>query len=92
MKINKRFQDYVDNSNRWNAVFKKPEVKFPLSQKDVNDLGNKLSGELSPENLCCDGEISAKQAGVKFRKLSNVVKDLKAYANKNGLVEPNIDY
>jgi len=40
----------------------KNSIKFPLSQEDVNVLGNKLSNELSPENLHCDGEISRNQA------------------------------
>jgi len=68
----------------------KNSIKFPLSQEDVNVLGNKLSNELSPENLHCDGEISRNQAQRKYNKLMNVVKDLNVYAKKNGLCEPNI--
>ena len=88
MKINKRFQVYIDNKNRWNSIFKKPEIVFPLSQEDVNELANGLSSELSPENLMCDGEISRAQGQRKFNKLTNVQKDLNAYAKKNGLVAP----
>lgn len=92
MKINKRFQDYIDKMNHWNGIFGKDEMTFPLSQSDVDALGGKLSNELSPENLYCDGEISRSQAQRKYNKLMNVVKDLNAYAKKNGLNEPRIYY
>ena len=91
-RINKRFQEYIDRQNRWNLLLSGRQIKFPLDQEDVNYLGNMLSGELSPENLHCDGEISRSQAQAKYRKLMNVVKDLKAYAEKNGLNEPRIYY
>lgn len=92
MKINKRFQDYINKMNFWRGVMNQDKIVFPLSQEDVDLLGDKLSGELSPENLCCDGEISRSQAQAKYNKLMNVVKDLNAYAKKNGLKEPNIYY
>lgn len=92
MKINKRFQDYIDKMNFWRSMTKGELITFPLSQEDVDMLGAKLSNELSPENLCCDGEISRSQALAKGRKLGNVVKDLQVYAQKNGLSGPVIEY
>jgi hypothetical protein len=93
MRINKRFQKYVDEKNFWPRISGKGElIEFPLSQEDVNKLGNYLSGDLSPENLACDGEISPSKARARGKALGNVVKDLQAYAQKNGLKGPKIYY
>ena len=76
---------YVDQMNRWNAIFKSPAVNFPLTQQDVEDLSNKLGGELSPENLHCDGEISPAQARKKYNYLMTVQAQLETYCANNSL-------
>ena len=76
---------YIDDMNRWNAIFSIAPVNMPLSQKDAEALSDKLAGELSPENLHCDGEISHSQAQRKYRYFNTVVKQLKTYCSKNGL-------
>ena len=55
-------EQFVDSTNRWNGIFGREPMTFPLSQTDANNLMNKIAGELSPENLHCDGEISPQQA------------------------------
>ena len=85
MKINKRFQEYIDKKNFWCKFTKQPTIEFPLTQANVHSLVCSLESDLSPENLCCDGEISAKQARARGNKLSNIAKDLENYANKNNL-------
>lgn len=92
MRINKRFQTYIDDKNKWAKLFKQDVITFPLTQEDVEKLADGLSGELSPENLHCDGEISVTQARAKYKRLMNVVKDLTAYADKNNLSLPEIYY
>ncbi len=92
MRINKRFQQYIDNKNVWASLTNQKEITFPLTNEDVKYLSRCLSSDLSPENLHCDGEISANQARVKANKLNGVVKDLTAYAKKKGLVAPSIYY
>ena len=93
MKINKRFQSYIDSRINWFRVYqKKNAMSFPLSAEDVKEVAEYLSGDLSPENLMCDGEISRAQGQAKYRKLMNVSKDLSAYAKKMGYPEPNIYY
>ena len=92
MVINKRFKSYIDEKNFWISVSSGYKISFPLSQGMVDNLGRYLSSDLSPENLHCDGEISAKQAGVKYRKLMGVVKDLNKYCEKKGLAKPDIYY
>ena len=76
---------YVDQMTRWNAIFKSPAVNFPLTQQDVEDLSNKLGGELSPENLHCDGEISPAQARKKYNYVMTVQGQLETYCAKNSL-------
>ena len=83
-------QEYVDQMNRWNAIFDRSAMTFPLSQSNANDLMNKIAGELSPENLHCDGEISARQAQAKYNNYMRVLKELRAYADKAGMTVPQM--
>ena len=81
---------YIDDMNRWNAIFGMAAITMPLSQKDADALSDKLSSELSPENLHCDGEISARQAQAKYNNYMRVLKDLRAYADKNAMTLPEM--
>ena len=92
MKVNKRFQEYVDGINFWRKYTKAPLMTFPLSQADVDTLASRIDNELSPENLCCDGELTRAQTQARYNKLMGVKKDLEAYAAKNGLYVPNYYY
>jgi hypothetical protein len=92
MKINKRFQTYINEKNFMFILRNEPVVTFPLSQKNVDYLAGRLSSDLSPENLACDGEISPSKARAKGKALGNVVKDLTNYCQKNGLRNPTIMY
>jgi len=86
----KNLKKYIDNTNGWNAIFGGPAVTFPLSQKDVDSIGQSLDSELSPENLHCDGEISYKEAIKKGNYFMNVLDELNRYCKSNGLVEPTV--
>ena len=79
---------YIDQKNTWRAIFNTAPVTFPLSQTHVNDLVNSLDSELSPENLHCDGEISAAEANRKYKYLARVVQELEAYCKSNKLTMP----
>jgi hypothetical protein len=59
----KALQAYVEQKNRWNAIFKGEqfEVKSAAGRKRV---AQSLDADLSPENLTCDGEVR----GVELRK------------------------
>ena len=83
----KALKDYIDGKNQWDTIFgKSPSYTFPLSQKMVDDLCESLDCDLSPENLHCDGEISAVQANKKYRFYNKVADDIADYTWKNGLV------
>ena len=81
---------YIDQKNKWRAIFNTAPVKFPLSQLHVNDLVNSLDSELSPENLSCDGEISRAAANRKYKRLSRVAQELEAYCASNTLTMPQV--
>ena len=86
----KNLTAYVEQQNGWNAIFGKAPVKMPLSQAAVTDLAKSIDAGLSPENLHCDGEISAAQARKKYNQYQAVLKDLRAYATKNNMRIPEM--
>ena len=71
----KNLKAYVDNKNQWNAI-------FGMAPMDINNdmhrvqIAQTLDGELSPENLHCDGEISQAEEMRKLRKLNKVCAEL----------------
>lgn len=68
---------FVDNQNRQNAIF--GGEAMDLSKLDdalAQKLFGMLEGELSPENLCCDGELSPTQVKVKATLFNGAVRDL----------------
>ena len=81
---------FIEDNNRWIALFGKADMTFPLTQQDVDDLARTLDGKLSPENLHCDGEISVAEANRKYRFLATVARELEAYCNSNKLTAPTI--
>jgi len=83
---------YVDDMNRWNAIFSIAPIAMPLSQADADSISDKLSSELSPENLHCDGEISQAQAQRKYRHFTAVEKALRSYCAKNALTFKELMY
>ena len=81
---------YIDDMNRWNAIFGIGAVNMPLSQADAEALSDKLASELSPENLHCDGEISPRQAQAKYNFYGRVIRELDRYCVNNNLTVPTV--
>lgn len=68
---------FVSEQNLWNNMFDRELID--LSKMDdvlAQKLFGMLEGELSPENLCCDGELSHARVRVKATRLNGAVKDL----------------
>ena len=85
----KNLQHYIDNRNQWNSFFpNSKQITFPLDQKTVDDLARSLDGDLSPENLHCDGEISRAEAQRKYNYYGRVIKELENYCLNNWLNTP----
>ena len=68
-------QKYIDQKNRWNSIFKGKQYEIQTA-KGRQEVANCLDSDLSPENLCCDGELSRSQVLTKHRELTSVVKEL----------------
>ena len=86
----KNLQAYIDQMNNWGSFFNSPQINFPLSQVQVNDIANKLDADLSPENLHCDGEISRTQAQNKYNYYGRVIRELDRYCVNQSLTMPQI--
>ena len=85
----KNLTHYIDNRNQWNSFFPSNKtITFPLTQKNVDGLARSLDGDLSPENLHCDGEISQAEAQRKYNYYGKVIRELEAYCLKNWLNTP----
>ena len=88
----KNLKAYVESKNQWNALFGIAPMTFPLSQSNANSLMDSIASELSPENLHCDGEITARQAQAKASQLYDTVNDLETYCLNNWLNTPECVY
>ena len=60
----KVLEDKIKFQQPWNK-----NAKFPKTEAEILDWLDGLTWELSPENLHCDGEITAAQAQTKYRKI-----------------------
>ena len=83
-------EQFVDSTNRWNSIFGSEPITFPLSQKSANNLMDRIAGELSPENLHCDGEISHAEAMRKYNFLTSVLDELNIYCDANSIQRPTV--
>ena len=88
----KNLEAYVEQKNKWNAIFGQSAMTFPLKQTDANDLMNSIASELSPENLHCDGEASITHVRAKAKQLNLVSKQLEQYCLDNWLDTPVLEY
>ena len=68
---------YVDQKNRWNAIFKGEQFEFQ-SAKGRQRIADALDADLSPENLTCDGELSRSQVQARYKTLRDAAMQLTA--------------
>lgn len=78
----KTLQAYVDQKNRWNAIFGGQPLNLK-SAADRQKIANSIDSDLSPENLTCDGELPRSQVQARYRELTQAAKELKA-------LDPNV--
>ena len=70
----KELNEFVSRENKWAQIFGNTvEIKTAKGRKDV---ASRIDCALSPENLHCDGEISAAEANRKFRFLTKAAEQL----------------
>ena len=68
-------EHYVEQKNRWRAIFGEPELSL-LGANDRKIIAEFIDGELSPENLTCDGELSRSQVQAKYNYLTRCAQEL----------------
>ena len=64
----KKLQRYLDRKNQWNAIFGGKPLVIGQDNQRIADM---IDGDLSPENLTCDGELPRSQ---ELRRLDPTVK------------------
>ena len=70
----KELNEFVARENRWAQIFGNTvEIRTAQGRQDV---AKRIDCALSPENLHCDGEISAAEANRKFRFLTRAAEQL----------------
>ena len=87
----KNLKSYIDDKNSWGHFFKVPAITLPLTQKSADLIARSLDGDLSPENLHCDGEISRAEAQRKYNYYGRVIKELENYCLNNWLNTPVVE-
>jgi hypothetical protein len=84
----RNLEKFIDSENTWKSFFNSPQITFPLSQTQVNDIARSLDSKLSPENLMMDGEAPVQQVIKTRRYLEAVAAELEQYSQRNGLDIP----
>lgn len=70
-------RQYIDRQNIWCRLRKEPEMSpGRLTPDQAENLFQSLDGDMSPENLCCDGEISIAEANKKAEFYKRVYAEL----------------
>ena len=84
--------NFIQDNNRWIAIFGNPQMTFPLTQQDADELARTLDSKLSPENLHCDGEAPMAYVRKKTKFLAQVQAELEQYCLNNWLTTPECIY
>lgn len=75
--MNKALKNQIDDMNFMGTLFGDTAIDADnLTDADAQRIFQKIDGGLSPENLHCDGEISAAQARAKYRAYMSAIKGL----------------
>ena len=75
---------YVAQRNAWGKIF----GQKPLSLLNANDrqrIANMIDGDLSPENLTCDGELRGEALREKYAYLNRAAQELQS-------MDPDVEF
>lgn len=81
-------KNFIDRRNQINTLFNKGDAPLQvdtLTQAQANDLFHSVDTDMSPENLCCDGELPAREVRKRATHLKRVISDLESL----GFTKPN---
>ena len=65
----------VEQENRWMAALGAQPLSL-LSARDRQRVAELIDSRLSPENLSCDGELTATQVRARYRQLTRAAEEL----------------
>ena len=68
--------DYIVQKNRWEALFGGKPIAVPRTKEECAKIVYMVEGELSPENLWCDGEASPAHVRRETKRLNAVMDEL----------------
>ena len=75
--MNKYLTQYIEQKNFIRSLFNQSEIDpANISPKEARELLDSLEGDLSPENLCCDGELRGAPLRAKTKMLTEAKKAL----------------
>ena len=69
-------QKYLEQANAYRKIFDKPEYDLRKAE-DRQALAERIDGDLSPENLTCDGELSRSAVQARYKILTTAARQLK---------------
>jgi hypothetical protein len=69
---------YVESRNKWAQIFGGKQLSLQ-SAADRQRIAEMIDADLSPENLTCDGELSRAQVQARYKSLTTVAAELKAF-------------
>ena len=73
----KALQAYIDQKNKWNALFKGEQFETKTA-KGRQRIADSLDADLSPENLSCDGELPRAEVQRRYKALREAAVQLTA--------------
>jgi hypothetical protein len=77
MSMNKYLTEYIAQKNMTRMWFNQPQFNpNNISPKEARELLDSLECDLSPENLCCDGELRGAPLRAKTKMLNEAKKAL----------------
>lgn len=71
----KALKAYVEQKNRWNAIFNGEQYELTTAAGRQR-VADSIDAALSPENLTCDGELSRAQVAARYKELTAAARDL----------------
>jgi hypothetical protein len=77
--MNRYLTEYIARKNFVRQLYKRPEIDpANISPKEARELLELLKNDLSPENLCCDGELRGAPLRAKTKMLTEAKKALES--------------
>ncbi len=71
----KALAQFVKQRNAFNKMFGNKELTL-TDAADRQKIADIIDSALSPENLTCDGELSASQVRARYKELTTVAREL----------------